>query len=510
MRKFPNSSILTIIAKDNETGTKDVLFMYATAIPDYYSESSIYWYDNKGKNGDAGLLWKKLKIRQWLACGKDKDISMLYDHILISKELTIGTIKTVFNFPVFTKGIYDPNPFYDRNQNETEFLLTTNLGYFPQTFLQKENLKILSGHQVSPDIKPLMPVGLFDKDYLFEHLKEGKFGERNFREPYLTFRGIRESANKDGDVQSMIGFYQEDFSTQKKYEALYKDKKGIQNGTSIIDPKTGIFKTELKNAAGNGNISILIDGFAVQKRDYTLIKEIKFDVDPASGAITDTYGTNHMITAKEKERPLNFNSFTWQRDVYASSIDADKRLSDKFRELMSYLGPNILIADPYYLNNIKQDRLTQSVILSHCQVSFLNALSLCSTTTGINQIVILGYNSRANKQFDRDDSLAHNTTEQRFKRYDKVIRNFISLNRLSQYLPSSFLHLKNAKEDFHSRYWFSFSNDKNRLEKCIIVTNSIGNMKEVDFVPVTDEAQLTQITAKYIDLYKTSENELII
>ena len=39
---------------------------------------------------------------------------------------------------------------------------------------------------------------------------------------------------------------------------------------------------------------------------------------------------------------------------------------------------------------------------------------------------------------------------------------------------------------------------------------SIGNIKEIDFIPVTDDLQLRQIVQKYTDLWKNAEEKLNI
>jgi len=48
------------------------------------------------------------------------------------------------------------------------------------------------------------------------------------------------------------------------------------------------------------------------------------------------------------------------------------------------------------------------------------------------------------------------------------------------------------------------------LDKCVIITNSIGNIHEVDIMPVSDESQLKQIVRRYTDLYKNAETRLTI
>jgi len=247
-----------------------------------------------------------------------------------------------------------------------------------------------------------------------------------------------------------------------------------------------------------------------KNRNYTLINSIKFNIDIASRKTVDVYGRASMQTSDTIIRPLTIESFSWQKDIYAFTNDANQKLSNKFRELLDYLGPKILIADPYFINDIKQNELTESFNLSDCQISFLNAVALSAVNPGITELIIMGVNSKANNHFDIDDAMMGTTTDQRFIKYEKLFRDLIELSQLSTYLPPSTIHFKNAPKTFHSRYWFSFSDDKKKLEKCVIVTNSIGNMQEADFTPVTNKAQLSQIASRYIDLFNRSTNELSI
>lgn len=70
----------------------------------------------------------------------------------------------------------------------------------------------------------------------------------------------------------------------------------------------------------------------------------------------------------------------------------------------------------------------------------------------------------------------------------------------------------NAQAEFHARYWFSLIDQDGVevLDRCVIITNSIGNMSELDIVPVIDESQLRQITRQYTGIFKNSQERLRI
>lgn len=186
------------------------------------------------------------------------------------------------------------------------------------------------------------------------------------------------------------------------------------------------------------------------------------------------------------------------------------KLSDIMIHLLDFLGPRVLIADPYYINNIKQDEATKSALLTDCQLSFLNAVIHSAVTKGVNSLTIMGYNARANQHFDKDEELVETTTQQRVNRYRQLFKNLIANNHLEPYLPTGSVRFQNAPSDFHSRYWFGYAGETNILDKCVIITNSIGNMEEVDFIQVTHPGQLQQITHRYSYLLNQSTNELSI
>lgn len=501
MSKFPNSSVLNLITRDNESGYFDIMFICTKVVPDFFEHKMEYWYPGRGQKGHAVLVWQSQKMRQWLAHGTDEVIENIFNQIIVEGEISIDGKKINFVVPKFNKVINTPDPFFDRNQSETELFVTENLSFFPPEFLVENNLEILSGyHPAEKGISALSPAGLFDKEYLPNRIPKGQFGEKDRRRPYLTYHGRKQDNSETNDLRLMTGFYQVNFGQDDIYQAKFKDKNGSFVGSGEINHSNGIFQVRVSDNSGKGAITISLNGTLLQSQRFTLIKDIKFSIDPTSALITDVYGKIHSthLTADVK-----FSPFSWQRDMYASLNDANQMLSNRFQNLIQYLGSNILIADPYFINDIKDE-------LTTCQLSLLNAIAISSVQNGIKKLTFLGVNGRANQHFDKKEELDGTTTEQRFQKYRNLFDLFIGKNNLSKYLEPKTIQFNSAISDFHNRYWFSFSEDCTQLKRCIIVTNSIGNMAEVDFIEVTDETQLRQLTSKYFNLYQHSKNELTI
>ena len=78
------------------------------------------------------------------------------------------------------------------------------------------------------------------------------------------------------------------------------------------------------------------------------------------------------------------------------------------------------------------------------------------------------------------------------------------------YFSASSIKFCDAQDKFHNRYWFSLSEKDDFLDKCVVITNSIGNMNELDILPINDKDQLKTIAREYSQLFKNSNRKLTI
>jgi len=505
MKKQPNSSILSIVTHcDNDTAIENILFIYLKNIPDYYSSDNIYWYEGKGKDGNALVLWNPLKIKQWVACGQDNVLSLLYDEIIEKQRIEIGTKSVAFSFPNYERIQFAEQPQKSRSEVKFDSEKIRHIEHIPQQFRQKENLAMLCGYKLSNDtIKPFFPQGFFETDFIYDHLRAGIIGVKEIRQPYFTFRGVQSSSIEGEGSTEMTGFYQKYISKGNECSAVFKNETNETIGKTTIIHNNGVFKVQLSEPSWKGNASIELNGILCNSIDYVLLQKITVNPNMASGTFEDAYGRSSLI-ASQKVRPDKFDGYTWQKAIFFTDLEAYSKLSDTIKYIIDYLGPKILISDPYYFNDIGEDTTTGQFNLEESTTALINAVTQSAVETGIEKLIILGYNSRANNHTDKNLILPSTKTEQRFNNYEKLLKNYVSSNRLQKYLKQSTIIFKNATEDFHNRYWFSIDDD-GFLERCIIVTTSIGNMFEVDFISVVDENQLNQIRAKYNRLLNDSE-----
>jgi hypothetical protein len=502
-KKYPNASMLSLITQKDKSGNEKLLFIYLKAIPDYYDNDNVRWLDEVGENGKANYIWEKLAIKQWVVIGKDEKIIELFNLILHSKQIIIGRKIINFDIPQYTLFVNctDGDEYISKTRYDS--LKIVDASFIPQEFYQKENLQFLSGYKTgSSEIKPVSPLGFYEDNFIYNNLKKDICGIKEYRTAYLTFHGVKESSKKGIGSTEMEGFYQQNFDKKENYAVIMKNKNGEKIGESTIDTNTGFFHINLTESVKNGRIEVLLNNKEEKHVDFVLIQDIKFDIQIANKTFIDVYGRNFMISSKQQKMPGNIQNFTWQESVYSNNNEAYVKLSDKFKLVLDYLGPKILVADPYFMGNIKIDETTNSISLLDDQKALVNALMHSYVEKGIEKICILGHWQTAKSQAEKSEE--RGKSELYFQNYETFFKNFISHNNLE----ISVLFI-NAKEKFHNRYWFSI-NENDILEKCVIITNSIGNIKEVDIMSVTDENQLKQIVRRYIGIYKNAESKLSI
>jgi hypothetical protein len=145
-------------------------------------------------------------------------------------------------------------------------------------------------------------------------------------------------------------------------------------------------------------------------------------------------------------------------------------------------------------------------------VAFFASVIRSVVDGAVKELNILGFNQRANLAEGKEEETLFTKTESRFKDYEKVFINLSHSNKLQSYFKDFRLEFLNNSKDFHNRYWFGINSEGGvrKLEKCVTVTNSIGNISEVDFFPVQQDAQLRELTARYLSFLNNAKSELIL
>jgi len=85
-------------------------------------------------------------------------------------------------------------------------------------------------------------------------------------------------------------------------------------------------------------------------------------------------------------------------------------------------------------------------------------------------------------------------------------KRFLSKFKVPQLLCPNLIEFRYVNRDFHGRYFLKKVTEDGRevLTKAVIITNSIGNIKEVDFMAITDCVQREMVAQKCLSLYTES------
>mgnify|MGYP007011026874 CR=1 FL=1 len=207
--KYPNASLLTIITQ-TIGNTENLLFIYLKSIPDYYPNSKVHWYFGIGTDIKPNIVWKKLKIKQWSACGQDKHIAELFDSIILDRRIKIDNTITEINFHKYNIVEKESNILDYRSDVQADFYITEHNPLIVSELFEKENIRYLtSDNYGSEEIKPLKPYAIISNEILFDYINQGIWGVKEYRTPYLTFHGVKEYSVKSEGSTKIIGLYQQ-------------------------------------------------------------------------------------------------------------------------------------------------------------------------------------------------------------------------------------------------------------------------------------------------------------
>ncbi|MBK9284371.1 MAG: hypothetical protein IPM51_08615 [Sphingobacteriaceae bacterium] len=493
----PNKSILSIISKSEPDGEK-VLFMFLKPVPDKVTNDKIYWYKDKGALGEATYIWQKEGIKQWVATGKDEILNTLFNSIVERKSTSIGEKQILFLFPEHENPKFENDSYEEIRQ---DIYTVKNIGELPIKFRQKDNLDILSGYKpASTETRTLFPNGFFGKDFIYRNIEKCIIAVKEHRFPLLRFHAVRNGI-KEGPKR-IAGFLQEKFEESKKYTAVLKSTEGALLSSSEIDKQNGSFVLDSNEAVPSGQIEIKVDEEIAQDTTFHFIMDVGFNVEMVDHTFKDAYGSKHN-KSKSPKKVDKFEPFTWHVDLLTGEETNFVKLSESIKTTLNYLGPNVIITDPYFLGDYSIE--SGQIIVKKFQMPLLNAICHSFFDEVLTKLVILGYNGRANEHFESNEELAGTKTEQRFKIYEKVLGKMLSENILNIEFYSSI-------SEFHNRYWLGFKEVDGRpiLEKVIVVTNSFGDLKEIDFIEITDKAQKEIIFSKYSSILSHATKSLSI
>jgi hypothetical protein len=493
---------------EREKFEERLLFLYVKQVPDYYPADNIYWYPHAGKGGQAKTVWPGLSVKNWVGCGKDQVILKWVEAMLRNKSFnTEDGVMQVLEIADYERISTNTDDQKQRYDTPCEHLSSKHNSLIPASFNHEVNLDILCGYQSdTSNLGLLHPFGFFDKGFIYDHLNRDIWGVIEHRSPYLTFQGVKSSSIKGRGSKVFQGFYQANFAPNSLYTVTLHNNDKTEIGHGTINSDFGYFTIETREHNSKGSVEV-IHGDKVEKRiDFVFIQDIDFKIHPSNKTYKDVYGQDHMISSKHEARPKEIQSITWHRNTFASPIEADRKLSAIFKNLFDYLGPRILIADPYFLGHIEKSQAPVQFVLKADMISFFNALVHSSMEMGIERLDVLGC-SRAAQNPDVTASDGMSKLETILTNYEEYLSGIIRANKIEKILGKEIIQFRCSNEKFHNRYWFSQieKDGKMLLDKCVVVTNSLGNLDELDILSVSDESQLRTLQMRFSALLGNSE-----
>lgn len=503
MKKYPNSSTLSFFTCVKDNDHEEIIFFYLKPVGDYFSSTTPYWYPEK-------TIWPQLKIKHRSVFGQDNVVNQILDEILSQNAVRVGENEINFSFPLRTSSL-EQNDFGDREDAKCELFKAASYPSVPKEFYLKENLDIICGYLESNDmIFPYSQIGFFDRDFIHDYIWDNVYGVKEHRTPYLTFHGVQKTSIKGKGSTEFVGFYQSHIDNATPYKAIIKSESSTILGESSITPENGTFKISLSEPSAKGWLEILADNAPIKSIKYTLVQDINISTNIISRTYSDIY--SRTIPISDEPRTDTISPLIWHRGEFANTDVADMQLSDYFRSLFNYLGPNVVIVDPYFINEISIDIVTNSYNLRHCQKAFFNSLFHSFVEKKIEKVYILGYWARASDKIKTNVPNGSTKALTLFNIYERVIKGNIIGNKLQHYIPNGSIEFYNADVDIHNRYWFSFTkeNEVITLNKVVTCSNSIGNMNEVDFLPVLDVNASQKLCRRYGELVNKGELKVTI
>ncbi len=469
----PNASLLTFLTIPDKSHEK-IIFLYLKEL-DEIAPTEIFWYGKRGKFGEAHYLWTQHKLRQWLAVGNDDEIKLLWDKFKDNKGLDIHKI---FVKPgILEEKVIDEEDIHKipgikpckrsfRKQYFTIQNWEKEIGHLIEFLFEETTLNYLEGFMKEADdiIRPVDPPGLFEKGFLYNMLAKNIIAVVEKRGIFWTLKGITENRQRKKDPKTFVGFVQDKSQNRVDYKVRLCDADNIFRGEVDIEPQTGFWRMVLDSPLGKGNFYLFNkknDSIICGEKFY-LVKDLIINGHIITATFKDlynrkfTYSSGNLKTYKDMKKP---SGFTWYKKNYPNERIAEIDLSNKLSEIIAFLGPKILIVDPYLLGDIKEKNGIP-ILITAGQTVFINALLLALSKSKIEEILFLGHSVKVKRMYGTPQEEITKSHTAIFKQFDRF-----SLKKVS---------IKFSKEPFHDRYWIGLRES----DEAYFVTNSISGLVE--------------------------------
>ncbi|MCB0751449.1 MAG: hypothetical protein KDC52_08250, partial [Ignavibacteriae bacterium] len=338
----------------------------------------------------------------------------------------------------------------------------------------KDNCSAIEGYKNNEVIKSISPPAFLSQDFFYVNIQVFQLAFFERRNIYSYMRADR-NTHKGKEPTNYYGFIQSKKEFREKIQLEIMNFDGNSSlGTTKIDSETGQWQMKLSQPLSKGQfLTKDLNGLEhVCGKKFYLIMDFHIDLKVVNRTVKDLYGDVHNLTGKFEQVPLG-NMLEWSKDYSITDNLAEKELSRILEKVISSLGKEITICDPYFLGDLKVENNT--LRLSKDLFSFLNAVLRSSITGNLNKINVLGYWQKASNRIKSDKIQLINNYKKLFQEVND------NLSRINKKIN---VDLYFSKLPIHDRYWHGKAEDKEIVYNVSNSINGIIKNGEVRIMPL--------------------------
>ena len=483
MRNRPNMNMFLIFSQFVADDLPEKLILLIRKPVDDFSDAPCerWLWDGKHKT-----ISKKLNLRQRVVFCDEDSSEAIFTSIMDKGSVCAEDTNLSFSVPKTTK----KNEFSEYFELDACIYCIEDANYIPHELLIEYNCNQICGYS-DEENGYIEPLGLLAPSLLHKLFVSSQIALKLNRKVNIRIRGIEDSSGCKSGCKKFIGFVQDEFTDGINSIVQLRDKPGERVlGEVVVEKQTGIYRIQVNEFTSEGELRYFRNDELISVFPFSLILDISINTQIVNNILTDAYKRQFNTTDDEFKENETFTSKSWFIESYIKGTNGFQALCDYFLDIFSYLGQDIIIVDPYSMGNIKENASTGELEDFDNQIAFVNAMLVhLFRNKWKAKFAIVSSNPRFNIR----------------KEYTQYKR-FLSKFKVPQLLCPNLIEFRYVNRDFHGRYFLKKVTEDGRevLTKAVIITNSIGNIKEVDFMAITDCVQREMVAQKCLSLYTES------
>lgn len=430
-------------------------------------------------------------FKQWFCIGRQKDLYKIYQEMkeTNSKKNIIEIKKKNFKINAELIKKVEENKNSIKGISKSDSYLNETFRYENYDFLEKiyfDSFKDKFTENFNTDENKIMmgiyPYGYITSSQLQKYIDDQVILNYMSKFFYFNFHGDR---TIKGLPNKFIGFIQATPIPRKNITVGIMDMNTNINTyvfTEKIDEKSGVFTIQLPTGLASGKI-VFKDHTTdeiIAGEKFQLITDFKFNMQINEDLVIDLSDNEHSYSKNQlkKAKDLKIKAETWFLEDYNDPQKYIYSLTQKYTEIFSVTGPEIIIVDPYLFGDITDN---ERDFFKDGQKIFFNGLIKALTAYEYSSIKFLGSKKRITKKINENVVSRYSP-----ERYSIFLR---TLEKIQKNLK---IAICISKESFHDRYIVS----KGKKIRVFKITTSINGLMTSGEVSISeleiDEAKKVQ------------------